>query len=50
MIWTGTSTHIIKGPVKQKKPAVNYRTFFEDIKKVEEFAISVDSQSSTISQ
>ena len=37
-------------PGKTEKASRKLSNLFEDIKKVEEFAISVDSQSSTISQ
>ena len=55
MIWTGTSTHIIKSPEKQKKPAskrlaclVDYTgkisNFFEDLLKLDRFAQSVEDE------
>ena len=55
MIWTGTSTHIIKSPEKQKKPASKrlaccvdqthkFSNLLEDIRKVDRFAQYIESQ------
>ena len=55
MIWTGTSTHIIKSPEKQKKPASKrlaccvdqthkFTNLLEDIRKVDRFAQYIESQ------
>ena len=55
MIWTGTSTHIIKSPEKQKKPVSKrlaccvdqthkFSNLLEDIRKVDRFAQYIESQ------
>ena len=57
MIWTGTSTHIIKSPEKQKKPAakrlaccvdqtLKFSNLLEDLLKVERFLQNVENQGS----